>query len=149
MNFLTIILTFSVLLGGVALAQDQKDNRPGRPADAPIKKLLSEIEARELPNDYEGGEEHQPWVDRMMAKLDDERRGRVGELWKAKERIDPKMPNKGGSFVKILAFVAGDKNAEPKNKNPLVLRSRLARTFVRSEERRGGKECRSRWSPDH
>ncbi len=130
MKFLTIILTFSVLLGGAALAQDQKDNRPGRPLGAPMKKLLSEIDARELPNDYEGGEEHQPWVDRMMAKLDDERRGRVGELWKEKERIDPKMPNKGGSFVKILAFVAGGKNAEPKNKNPLVIRSRLARTFV-------------------
>ena len=56
MKVLTTLLTLSGLLGGVAAAQDQNDNRPGQPADAPIKKLLSEIDARELPNDYKGGE---------------------------------------------------------------------------------------------
>src|SRR5688572_33049922 len=29
------------------------------------------------------------------------------------------------------------------------LRRRMPRPLVRSEERRVGKECRSRWSPDH
>ena len=121
MKILTIILTLSGLFSGPSWAQDQSNNRPDQPSDATMKTLLSEIDARELPDEYKGGEEHQPWVDREMAKLDDAQRGRVGELWEEKQRKDPNMPNKGSSFVKILAFVAGGENGvKPDELAPLV-----------------------------
>jgi hypothetical protein len=44
-----------------------------------------------------------------MAELSDEQRGRIGQLWKAKERLDPDMPNRGYSFVRILTYVADGK----------------------------------------
>ena len=35
------------------------------------------------------------------------------------------------------------------NKSPLILHGALGTEMERSEERRVGKECRSRWSPYH
>jgi len=40
--------------------------------------------------------------------LSPEQSARVNQLWKEKQAIDPDMPNRGFSFVKILAYVAGD-----------------------------------------
>ena len=37
----------------------------------------------------------------------------------------------------------------PLDSNPVNLKQVQANTSLRSEERRVGKECRSRWSPDH
>jgi len=44
-----------------------------------------------------------------MAELTEEQRGMIGRLWKEKEKIDPDMPNRGFSFVKILKYVAEGK----------------------------------------
>src|SRR5258708_11192723 len=53
-----------------------------------------------------------------------------------------------------LAGLAASASAAPESTAPIIKRaSLLARkpgiTHERSEERRVGKECRSRWSPDH
>ena len=47
-------------------------------------------------------------------------------------------------ITKFGAFVELDKDT-----TGMVHISEVANTFVRSEERRVGKECRSRWSPYH
>jgi len=41
-----------------------------------------------------------------MAGLSEEQRARIGELWQAKQRLHPHVPNRGASFVKILEYVA-------------------------------------------
>ena len=68
-------------------------------------KLLFRIDENDLPNEYDPGE-HQKYVDRRLAELSEEQRGRIAQLWKEKEKTDPKMPNRGMSFVKILEHVA-------------------------------------------
>ena len=50
---------------------------------------------------------HQEYVDRRWPELSPEQSTRVNQLWKKKQGIDPDMPNRGFSFVKILAYVAG------------------------------------------
>jgi len=78
----------------------------GRPAsNPPIAKLLSGIEANALPQGYDP-RRHQAYVDRRMAGLSEKQRARVSNLWKEKQRVHPKMPNRGASFVKILEYVA-------------------------------------------
>lgn len=67
--------------------------------------LLDRIDASELPKDYVPAK-HQEYVDRRLEALSDQQRGRISELWKEKQRIDPDMPNRGFFFVKILAYVA-------------------------------------------
>lgn len=67
--------------------------------------LLAALDARPLPDGYEGSR-HQDFVDKQIARLTPQQRGRVSQLWKEKQRIDPDMPNRGFSFVKILMFVA-------------------------------------------
>jgi hypothetical protein len=80
-------------------------NRAG--ANTPNAELLSRIDQQELPPGYTP-QRHQEYVDRRMAELSNEQRGRVGRLWKEKERIDPSMTNRGASFVKILEYVASN-----------------------------------------
>ncbi len=58
-----------------------------------------------IPKGYEPAK-HQEYVDRCMAGLTEEQRNRIGRLWVEKQRIDPDMPNRGSSFVKIMAYVA-------------------------------------------
>ena len=67
--------------------------------------LLARIDASDLPEGYEPAK-HQEYVDRRMAELTEEQRGTIGRLWKEKETIDPNMPNRGYSFVKIMTYVA-------------------------------------------
>ena len=75
---------------------------------SPIAELLSRIDQNDLPKGYEPAK-HQEYVDRRMAELSEEQRGKIGQLWKLKETLDPDMPNRGFSFVKILTYVADGK----------------------------------------
>ena len=79
----------------------------GNPLNAPDAILLSRIDTNELPQGYDPGE-HQEYVDRRMAGLSEAQRARIGQLWKEKQRIDPDMPNRGKSFVKLLEYVAAN-----------------------------------------
>jgi hypothetical protein len=77
----------------------------GKPLGSPLARLLARIDRNELPAAYEPAK-HQPYVDRRMEGLSPKQKGRIGQLWKAKEKIDPNMPNRGASFVRILEYVA-------------------------------------------
>lgn len=100
-----------------------------RPMDSPNAELLARIDASDLPGGYEPTE-HQQYVDQRMEALSDQQRGRISQLWKEKQRIDPEMPNRGYSFVKILAYVArgetlpaeGGKQPDPSMDNPTTPR---------------------------
>jgi hypothetical protein len=84
-----------------------------KPPNSSHAELLARIDDNDLPDGYDPAR-HQDYVDRRMAKLAEGQRARIGQLWKEKERIDPDMPNRGVSFVKILAFVAGGEKSEKK-----------------------------------
>ena len=60
--------------------------------------------------------------------------------------ITSKMPETGRPEV---AFAGKSNVGKSSQINGLMNRKSLARTSARSEERRVGKECRSRWSPYH
>jgi streptogramin lyase/outer membrane protein assembly factor BamB/plastocyanin len=85
--------------------------------DAPLIAKLIEIAQRPIPEDYPGGKDHQPFVDREIAKLDPKLQGQVGQLWKAQVRLFPDMKNKGNSFIRILDYLR-DQNAKPVKEQP-------------------------------
>ena len=77
--------------------------------------LLNRIEQTELPKGYNPGagrnrEEahriHQNYVDRRIEGMTGEQKGQLGRLWSEKQRVNPGMPNRGASFVRILEHVA-------------------------------------------
>ena len=68
--------------------------------DKELADLLTKIDQTELPVGYDSAN-HQPWVDRRMEALNPKQRGRIGRLWKAKRRLQPKMKNAGMSFVPV------------------------------------------------
>jgi len=72
---------------------------------SPNAELLSQIDKRNLPKGYIP-QRHQDYADRRIAKLSNEQRAKLGQLWQEKQRIDPEMPNRGASFVKIMEYVA-------------------------------------------
>ncbi|MFC1597475.1 DUF1080 domain-containing protein, partial [Planctomycetota bacterium] len=74
-------------------------------SNTPVAKLLAQIDKNDLPKAYNPGN-HQEYVDRVFATLSPEKSARVVQLWKEKEKIDPDMPNRGFSFVKIMTYVA-------------------------------------------
>ena len=85
----------------------------GVPADRVA--MLKKIGQSELPKGYNPGagrnrEEshqlHQDYVDQRMAGMTDRQRGRVGQLWKEQQAVDPNMSNRGASFVRIMEHVA-------------------------------------------
>lgn len=84
----------------------------GKAMNGPNAKLLAKIDKNFLPAGYEGGAKHQPFVDAVMKKFTPEQRGRLGQLWAEKVRTDLKMPNRGQSFVRILAYVAEGESAQ-------------------------------------
>ena len=96
---------------------------PGNTAQRPIAKtsnsktteLLARIDKNPLPNDYDVSR-HQAYVDRVMAGLKPEQRDRVGQLWKEKRHLTPKMKNVGQSFVRILDYVANGEKASIEEK---------------------------------
>ncbi|MDP7286357.1 MAG: DUF1080 domain-containing protein [Phycisphaerae bacterium] len=67
-------------------------------------KLLSRIETNDLPKGYDH-EKHQDYVDRRLAGVTARQQDRIGRLWVIKQRISPKMANRGLSFVKIMEYV--------------------------------------------
>ncbi|MEM9643859.1 MAG: sulfatase-like hydrolase/transferase [Planctomycetota bacterium] len=76
-----------------------------KPSDPITGDLLSRIDGKPLPAGYHESS-HQQYVDRVLAGLTPEQRGRVGEFWKEKRQRDPNMLNPGASFVRILAYIA-------------------------------------------
>ena len=82
------------------------------PKEVGLDKLLKQIEATDFPKGYHGST-HQAFVDRRMAALTSQQRQRIGRLWKEKRRLHPKMKNVGGSFVKILEYVATKEEIAP------------------------------------
>jgi hypothetical protein len=91
-------------VGVVAKPRTDAAAKPTPPKSTDAK-LLTWIDAGELPNAYEPAK-HQEYVDRRTAELSEPQRARIGQLWKEKEKIDPDMPNRGMSFVKIMRYVA-------------------------------------------
>ncbi|MDB4386377.1 sulfatase-like hydrolase/transferase, partial [bacterium] len=83
--------------------------------DTDTAKLLARIDKNSLPDDYDVSR-HQPYVDRVMAGLKPEQRERVGQLWKERRRLTPKMKNVGQSFVRILNYVANGEKASIEEK---------------------------------
>ena len=77
-----------------------------KPLGSPLARLLARIDGNDLPEAYQPAK-HQQYVDRRMEGLSNEQRARIGQLWAAKEKADPEMPNRGASFVRILEYVAG------------------------------------------
>lgn len=74
--------------------------------DAPLIAKLTAIAQRPIPEDYPGGgPEHQPFVDREMAKLAPEQSRQIAPLWKAQVRLFPDMKNRGNSFIRILDYL--------------------------------------------
>ncbi len=87
--------------------QDFRSGLTQQEDDEELVNLLEMIEQTQLPEQYTP-QRHQPYVDKKMAALGPEQRQRVGFLWQSKQRLQPKMANKGASFVQILKFVEGD-----------------------------------------
>ena len=79
--------------------------------DVDTANLLAQIDKNNLPEGYQG-RYHQAYVDYVMDGLNAKKRSRIGQLWEEKRRIDPDMPNRGASFVKILTYVAGELTVE-------------------------------------
>jgi len=86
-----------------------ESSEPGVPreSNSALVTLLARIDTQSLPPGY-NPKKHQDYVDRRMAGLSNTQRAKISELWKAKQRIDPNMPNRGKSFVKITEYVAGN-----------------------------------------
>jgi hypothetical protein len=86
-----------------------------RESNGELAKLLARIDAGKLPEGYVPAK-HQEYVDRCWPELSPEQSARVNQLWKEKQASDPNMPNRGFSFAKILAYVAGGEKL-PAEKN--------------------------------
>jgi streptogramin lyase/mono/diheme cytochrome c family protein/plastocyanin/cytochrome c5 len=80
---------------------------PRAPAKAAptTRERLQGIAKRELPEDYPGGDGHQPFVDKWFASAPPEQTSEVGRLWKEQQRLFPEMENRGESFIRILDYV--------------------------------------------
>ena len=89
--------------------EPSESSGPGEPGESnsELVKLLARIDTQSLPSGYYP-QKHQDYVDRRMAGLSEAQRAQVGKLWQEKQRIDPDMPNRGQSFVKIMEYVAGN-----------------------------------------
>ena len=62
--------------------------------------LLRWVETRhQLPVTY------QAYVGHRLEEIDHHQRGRIGWLWKQRQLIQPKIKNRGASFVKIMEYV--------------------------------------------
>ena len=78
---------------------------PGKWQTFDIIFQAAQIDSLGQPKDYTPRKTHQEYVDRRMAELNAQQRARIGQLWAEKRRLDPDMPNRGMSFVKIMAYV--------------------------------------------
>jgi hypothetical protein len=90
----------------VVRSPSQGDGRgQGRSALSSDAKLLTWIDKTELPPEYDPAK-HQEYVDQHWPKLSPEQVTRAIQLWKLKQEIDPDMPNRGFSFLKIMTYAA-------------------------------------------
>ena len=85
-------------VGNLATSRQTKPNNSA---------LFSRIELMELPDGY-APQQHQRYVDAIMANLPENRRGRVGQLWGEFRDRNPERKNDGQMFVRILNHVASD-----------------------------------------
>jgi len=103
----------------LAASKKSQENEQQSPAteatDTDTAKLFAQIDKNSLPDDY-AVSRHQAYVDRVMAGLKPGQRDRVGQLWKEKRRLTPKMKNVGQSFVRILNYVANGEKASIEEK---------------------------------
>ena len=67
--------------------------------------LFAKIDRSEMPKAY-SPQQHQDYVDRRMAELPSQDRGRVGQLWHQFVRANPDRNRDGAMFVRILEHVA-------------------------------------------
>ena len=68
-----------------------------------LAELLIQIDKNDLPKGYIPAK-HQEYVDRRLAQMTERQKALLARLWAQKRRIDPQMPNRGASFVKIMAY---------------------------------------------
>ncbi|MEM1297483.1 MAG: PQQ-binding-like beta-propeller repeat protein, partial [Verrucomicrobiota bacterium] len=88
-------------------------SRPDTSSETKTRQQLEQIAKRDLPEDYPGGQGHQPFVDQWFANAPPEKAARVAHLWKEQQRLIPEMQNRGASFIRILDYVrSGDTWAE-------------------------------------
>ena len=88
--------------------------------NSPNAEILAQIDRNELPEGYRAGEGHQDYVDRRMAGLSSRQRARIGQLWAERQRLEPDMPNRGMSFVKIMAYVSENEVHQSKPESTTV-----------------------------
>lgn len=67
--------------------------------------LFAAIEKTDLPAEYRSTP-HQNYVDKRMAEIPHQNRGRVGQLWNEFRRSNPQRSRDGEMFVRILEHVA-------------------------------------------
>ena len=109
------------------IAESELPLLPNPIPTSPNAHILARIDGSKLPTGYRDAD-HQEYVDKRLKRLTEVQRGRLGKLWKEKQRIDPDMPNRGASFVKILEYVAGGaetKTAPPKPPSKIIPSSTL------------------------
>jgi hypothetical protein len=88
-----------------SVSADLSAPRAPKSQNSPNAELLAKIDTNELPKGYQGGKDHQKYVDERMAKLSPNQRARVVQLFNEKRRMVPNLPNAGHSFVKILEYI--------------------------------------------
>ena len=73
-----------------------------------LEKLFAHIGSNKLPDAYVP-RRHQDYVDKCIEGMTEQQRARLGQLWREKQRLDPKMKNRGRSFIQILEYAAKEK----------------------------------------
>src|SRR2546430_7673991 len=100
---------------------------------------------------------HSPWISRLLSELGHEvivanaRKVRqIGESRKKDDRLDAQTLARLARIDPELLYPVKHRSAQAQA-DLMMIRARagLVRVRTRSEERRVGKECRSRWSPYH
>jgi virginiamycin B lyase len=72
--------------------------------------LFARIDKTEMPAAY-AKMPHQKYVDRRMAEMPQQNRGRVGQLWNEFRKANPARNRDGQMFIRILEHVAGTDTA--------------------------------------
>jgi hypothetical protein len=98
-----------------AVRSPSQGDGQGRSALSSDAKLLIWIDKTELPPEYDPAK-HQEYVDQHWPKLSPEQVTRAIQLWKLKQEIDPDMPNRGASFVKIMTYAVEGKTLPAETK---------------------------------
>ena len=86
------------------LATAPKSSRPEKKDNTA---LFAMIDKAEMPKAYYS-QKHQDYVDKRMASIPPQRRGRVGQLWNEFRQANPQRSRDGQMFVRIMEYVAND-----------------------------------------